>query len=276
MKQAKPPVRRSFTLIELLVVIAIIGILVSMLLPVLRSARELGRLISCKNNQRQIYTALNVYCDDNDAVYPVDNWQGGYWGADGAISAYQNAAMGHQYCGTGVLIKQGYCPAREIALCPGAVINDRTAHPANLYPPAISAGWLNFTPNPGTTNPRSWAFGWYSQYFHDYGFRPLDYNNAPGVGTWIKYRRHWGMLPSGGYWTGATKTVTTTAIVMCYQDPQSGSNGSHDRQRINGLFEDGHIRDFSISQNLAVATASTNDALSSSWWNWIMVQDRKR
>lgn len=58
--------RRGFTLVELLVVIAIIALLMSILMPALNYARELGRRIGCMGNLKQLSLAWVMYADEND------------------------------------------------------------------------------------------------------------------------------------------------------------------------------------------------------------------
>ena len=60
----------AFTLTELLVVVAILGILISLLLPSLRSAKETAKSIVCINNLRQIGSAVFTYAGENDGNMP--------------------------------------------------------------------------------------------------------------------------------------------------------------------------------------------------------------
>jgi len=58
--------KEAFTLIELLVVIAVISILMAILVPALRKARDQGRRIVCTSNVRTLITAWYMYQSDND------------------------------------------------------------------------------------------------------------------------------------------------------------------------------------------------------------------
>jgi len=68
--------RTAFTLVELLAVIAIIGLLLSLLLPAVQSARESARQSSCRNNLRQLATAVQSYESANACLPPQGNpWE---------------------------------------------------------------------------------------------------------------------------------------------------------------------------------------------------------
>jgi prepilin-type N-terminal cleavage/methylation domain-containing protein/prepilin-type processing-associated H-X9-DG protein len=61
---------RAFTLIELLVVISVIALLISILLPSLKGAREAGRAAVCLSNQKQIGTAMFMYSAQYQGFIP--------------------------------------------------------------------------------------------------------------------------------------------------------------------------------------------------------------
>lgn len=60
----------AFTLVELLVVIAIIGILASMLIPVIAKGKEAAKATQCLSNLRQLGVGLQLWVDQNNQRMP--------------------------------------------------------------------------------------------------------------------------------------------------------------------------------------------------------------
>jgi len=77
---------RAFTLVELLVVIAIIALLMAILMPALNLVKLQARLAACKANMHSWGLIWNVYCTENDGLFPYANvagystgWLRGTW-----------------------------------------------------------------------------------------------------------------------------------------------------------------------------------------------------
>jgi prepilin-type N-terminal cleavage/methylation domain-containing protein/prepilin-type processing-associated H-X9-DG protein len=110
--------RTAFTLIELLVVIAIIGILASLLLPVLGAAKNRAKRTACLNNLKQVNAGLLMYSDDNSGAMPT-------W-SDKSILAYFYKESMKSYVGlTGIS-----SPADKVFACPSECATPTYALPS--------------------------------------------------------------------------------------------------------------------------------------------------
>lgn len=121
--------RVGFTLIELLVVISIIALLISIMLPSLRAAKETARDVQCRSQMHQIGLAIMVLGDDNRGHLPgiwgppwtgAQPLEGSYMGKEVLKSYYQPAPVAAQ---TGTLVSYlgGEGAARAIYRCPSLV-----------------------------------------------------------------------------------------------------------------------------------------------------------
>ena len=70
---------KGFTLIELLVVIAIIALLLAIVMPALRKAKDLAMKIDCSANLHSLALAAIFYADEHDALTPSST---NYWEDD--------------------------------------------------------------------------------------------------------------------------------------------------------------------------------------------------
>ncbi|HNO78539.1 MAG TPA: prepilin-type N-terminal cleavage/methylation domain-containing protein [Phycisphaerae bacterium] len=60
----------GFTLVELLVVVSIIALLISILLPSLKTARNQAKAVKCAANARQVGQATSMYLAENSSFFP--------------------------------------------------------------------------------------------------------------------------------------------------------------------------------------------------------------
>ena len=109
---------RGFTLVELLVVIAIIALLLSIITPALRKAREHAQRVICANNSRQSGIALITYTESyNGSLIPNTDTGGN----PGSVMAWHNVvayANENQPLHLAVLYELGLAENPEVFYCP--------------------------------------------------------------------------------------------------------------------------------------------------------------
>lgn len=194
---------RAFTLIELLVVIAIIAVLMAILMPALRIAKEQGRSVVCRGNVRQLLYAWLMYKDAND-----DKLVRGQPGNDAWVRQGSGTLAEHkQMLEDGLLWP--YIKNHDSYRCPSDKRKNKPAH-ANAWRTYSIAGGMN-----GVAQSGGWEiipcikYGDIKHPTMKYVFLaecdPRGYN----MGSWVLYpgnRRQW-VDPLGVWHRGNSNTL---------------------------------------------------------------------
>jgi general secretion pathway protein G len=213
--------KNGFTLIELTVVIAIITLLMAILLPSLRLAREQTRQVACAANLRNLALALIFYIDNNDQCLPpaeprdkLDTTSEDNWYLNEALLASmdvepQRDADGH------VL---GPPATRTVLTCPSHTQPTMTRDVSPLFPPDERPYALSYMMN-GTWRLSNRG-GILGDLRHSTEFRKPSETLALSDGN--------------GYYSARA--------VVLYEACPAGNFEYRHRDNINVLFLDGHTR----------------------------------
>ncbi|MEM1212788.1 MAG: DUF1559 domain-containing protein [Planctomycetota bacterium] len=114
---------RAFTLVELLVVISIIAVVIGIVLPVLGSARETTRRVTCLSQQKQLGVGFHAFAAENKGELPYGYERIGFgsryaqraitW--DDALHPYLNSSLTVDEQRAGLLDAR---KALDVLICP--------------------------------------------------------------------------------------------------------------------------------------------------------------
>lgn len=105
---------RGFTLIELLVVIAIIALLISIIVPSLKMAKNAAKEVVCMNNEKQIGLFLSMYADaNNNELIDSCDWNRRSSGLEATHPARWADQLFYEYRVTDSS-EVFYCPASKV------------------------------------------------------------------------------------------------------------------------------------------------------------------
>ena len=154
-------IRRGFTLIELLVVVSIIALLLSILLPSLRAAKDQAKTTACLANLHAIYMGLVSYGADNKQCVPDYKAMGG-WGFRVAPGRKAWKSPYPEAYGVQAVLHNGGSPE----IMPNGLPKYVQRSPVHL--PGDSKVWI-CPANPGPRNCSEWA-----SYGNTYHYRSID------------------------------------------------------------------------------------------------------
>jgi prepilin-type N-terminal cleavage/methylation domain-containing protein len=183
----------GFTLIELLVVVAIIGVLVAILLPAIRRAREQAYRVACGSNLHQAHLSLVMYANDNANWLPI-HYPGGSLTSYDSMQ-YECLPAGSFSAGsprnTFLMLHPRYISNLLILLCPSY---------ANSAPPLSASSW-------------DYNYGWLQRPANwDHDINSATYGYDAGVGLYVNRMSYYFLTYSYAYRTPSTNNSPTLKL----------------------------------------------------------------
>jgi len=231
------PRSAGFTLIELLVVISIVALLIAMLLPALKKAKETARRAQCLSNLRQILNGLHVYASESDGRFPPSHEQ------HNASLTFELAAGGpnqahyvgyyhelvvdgmvNQFLGHGTLYAVGIIPDPRTFYCPSQ------RYDLFSYP----TGWSNDNQFGGSARFCSYYYRLFGQLstgisqtdvnrLHNYSLHDLQHPIALESDIFHPGSPDWGDFPADTAWAH----VEPPAINVAFSDGHAEQIGDN-------------------------------------------------
>ena len=167
---------RGFTLIELLVVVAIIAVLIALLLPSLKKAKDQANRVNCASQMRQVHLQMSMYSSDMSCGALIGyTWANKTYAASmlwQPISGWPPATGAPQgiFMGMGWLYPSGYMSTnnRKLYYCPSS--SPKFCNPT--FP--VPGGYYAWPPG-------NWPSGSFSNQVYS-----MNYSTRPSV-SWPEY-----------------------------------------------------------------------------------------
>ncbi len=262
----------AFTLIELLVVIAIIALLLSVLLPSLKKAKQLTQTVICKSNLHQWHMVFKMYTQDHN-----DSFHSGWANTGPESNWWMDAALTY------------YGDVDEIRCCPTAT-----------RPITIEDG---VTPGPGDGRQPFAAWGenpWLNGHFGSYGINGWVQNPSDlkiqnlGISA-AQLKKYWKKMTAKG--ASEVPVLTDAQWIDFWPEPGDappvsesqtwGGNSNFVRivqnrhnERQNVVFMDGTVRTVGLKELWTLkwhkkfdtngAWTTVGGAVASSWPAWMV------
>jgi prepilin-type processing-associated H-X9-DG protein len=249
----KKHARGAFTIIELLVVISIIMLLIALLLPALRLARDAARAMRCRTNLQQQGIGLNNYTTDTGYYPGAHTWTPFHGGAANYIV---------------------WAPRIRTAGADAGVFHCPVSDPAAIWTPTFGSGlpaeWGYLPDEVRLTATTKFGYG-----YNNWGAGPdTPPPTSPQLGlggfVWSTQRPDWAEIiaetvrkPSDMIAVGDAQV---NAVWDAFIDPNDGASEypepRHPNEMANLLFCDGHVESDTLEHlifNPALAIGSPDN-----------------